>query len=192
MNIKKALPLQKLLKDKKEKTLIHEILNGSSSKYSELIKLNKKRIESLGMSFFHNSTDTEDFTQEVFIKAYQNLKSFKANSSFSTWITRIAYNLAINTIERRKENETLKNEEKITNCDYEPENEHIKTITIQAVREAVKELEPKYELCINLYFFNNYSYDEISKITDINTNTIKSHIFRAKKILYQKLIEFKD
>ena len=63
-------------------------------------------------------------------------------------------------------------------------------MTQEAVREAVNELEEKYAICLDLYFFHDIQYSDISEITGFPENTIKSHIFRAKKILKEKLKEF--
>ena len=60
-------------------------------------------------------------------------------------------------------------------------------MTVLAVREAVKDLPEKFAVCVELYFFYDNSHAEISKITGLPVNTIKSHIFRAKKILREKL-----
>ena len=141
----------------------------------------------LGMSFFKNEADTEDFTQEVFIKAYTNLLKFRGESSFSTWLTAIAYNLALNAKNRRKEYLPISNEEILESRELSPEKKHIRKITSLAVREAVRDLSENEAVCVELYFFYDNTHAEISEITGLPVNTIKSHIFRAKKILREKL-----
>lgn len=174
---------------KRDAQLVKEILGGNDKAFATLINLYQKRVFALGMSFFKNETDTDDFIQEVFIKAYTNLSSFKGDSLFSTWLTRIAYNTAINSKARKKDFLPIANEELIIDKDSTPEEKEIRRITIEAVRTAIKELPEKYAICLELYFFYDTSYDEISIITDFPVNTIKSHIFRAKSILREKLEE---
>ena len=147
----------------------------------------EKRVRALGMSFFRNEADTDDFLQEVFLKAYKNLSTFKGDSSFSTWLTSIAYNTGINSKTRRKEYHSISDEENIEDKNLTPEKNEIRKMTVLAVREAVKDLPEKYKICVELYFFYDNSHAEISKITGEGINTIKSHIFRAKKILKEKL-----
>ena len=79
-----------------EQILISSALSGNESAFAELIKLHHRRITALGMSFFKNQTDTEDFVQDVFLKAYTKLETFRGDSLFSTWLTRIAYTTALN------------------------------------------------------------------------------------------------
>ncbi|MBP5753253.1 MAG: RNA polymerase subunit sigma-24, partial [Treponema sp.] len=71
-----------------------------------------------------------------------------------------------------------------------PEEEQIFNLTKEAVREAIQELPLNYAICLDFYFFYDFSYEEIAIITGFPVNTIKSHIFRAKKLLRQKLLEY--
>ena len=182
--------IEHIIAEKRDALLINATLAGDSKSFSKLMSLYKRRITLLGMGFFKNETETEDFVQDVFIRVYGRLSTFEGKSSFATWLTKIAYNIAINTINRRKEYLSLANEESLTAGNLTPEEENIKECVRQAVRDAVKELPEKYTLCLDLYFFHDLSYEEISKITNFPVNTIKSHIFRAKKILRDKLRGF--
>ncbi|MBQ9205241.1 MAG: sigma-70 family RNA polymerase sigma factor [Treponema sp.] len=179
--------LEQLIIKKRDSSLIKSTLSGNNSSFSKLISYYKKKVKSLGMSFFKNEADADDFTQEVFIKAYTNLSKFRGDSSFSTWLTSIAYNTAINAKNRRKEYLPISDEDALEDSGVTPEKNHIRKITALAVREAVKDLPENYAVCIELYFFYDNSHAEISEITGLPINTIKSHIFRAKKILREKL-----
>lgn len=187
MNLK---DIEQTIKSKRDELLIKATLNGDSRSFGILVSFYKKRIFSLGLSFFKNETDSEDFVQEVLIKIFKNLSKFKGESSFSTWMTKIAYNTAINSINRKQKYEPISNEELLESKDLTPEEKQIKKVTIEAVKESIKELPEKYAICVELYFFYDNSYEEIAKITGLTLNTIKSHIFRAKKILRGKLEEF--
>lgn len=175
-----------------DKFLVKEAIQGNSVAFSQMIFLYKKRIIAVGRRFFSNQNDIDDFLQEVFIKIYENLKSYKGNSRFSTWITRIAYNTAINFKTRTKINENLseETESKLYSHYDSPEDEEIKKVTKLAIKSAVENLPEKYEKCIEFYFYNNMTYEEISNITQIPVNTVKTYVFRAKKELYKKLKDF--
>ena len=151
--------------------------------------LYKKRIVAIGMGFFKNAADTEDFVQEVFLKAYTKLDTFRGDSLFSTWLTRIAYNTAVNSVNRRDEYVQLSDESILQDPSDTPEEVQIRKVTGQAIREAIKELPEQYAICLDMYFFYDVPHAEISSITGLPVNTIKSHIFRAKKILKEKLEE---
>lgn len=179
-----------LLAEKRDQLLVKETLAGESRSFARLMEQYKKRLTALGMSFFKNTTDTDDFVQEVFIKVYRNLSKFKGDSAFSTWLTRVAYNTAVNAVNRRKEYAPLADEEGIVDSNLTPEEKEIRRLTMEAVHEAVAELPEKYAVCLELYFFYDIPYDEISVITAYPVNTIKSHIFRAKSILREKLRGF--
>jgi RNA polymerase sigma-70 factor (ECF subfamily) len=165
---------------------VAQILGGDRDKFRLLVERHEKAVYGMGMSFFRNADDARDFTQDVFLKAFRSLGSFQGRSRFSTWLYRIAYNTALNMKERRKEYRSLSEEEEIRD-DETPERGAIRQAVCLAVRQAVSELPERYRICIDLYFFYERSYEEIEKITGMPVNTIKSHVFRAKKLLREKL-----
>jgi RNA polymerase sigma-70 factor (ECF subfamily) len=167
--------------------LVEEILNGKKELFRLLVERYQQKVHAMGLSFFHNQEDAADFTQDVFIRSYRSLATFRGQARISTWLYRIAYNTAINSINRRKEYHSLA-DEPVT----EKENPelHILRITAQeAVRSAVAELPEKYRICVDLYFFYDCSIKEIEVITGFPENTIKSHVFRGKKLLRKKLVD---
>jgi RNA polymerase sigma-70 factor (ECF subfamily) len=182
--------------DHEDAQIVGFVLAGQTNAFRILIERHEKKVLAMGMSFFHNIDSARDFAQDVFIKAFNNLKSFEGRSAFSTWIFRIGYNQAINTKNREKEYVSLADDEDgaggyAARADETPEVEHLKTVIKGAVREAVKELPEKYRICIDLSFFYDKTYDEIENITGIPVNTIKSHVLRAKKILRDKLGDYR-
>lgn len=172
---------------KRDSILIKSVLNGNKNSFAVLISLYKKRVHSLGISFFKNETDTEDFVQDVFLKAYTKLATFKGKSLFSTWLMRIAYTTALNATNRRKEYLSLSDDSQVTANGDTPEENEMRRLTRIAVQEALAGLPEKYAECLDMYFFYDISYADISEITAIPLGTVKSHIFRAKQILKKKL-----
>ncbi len=167
--------------------LIKKVCKGDNESFAELVTRYERKVRTLGFSFFKNDSDAADFVQDVFIKAFTKLSSFRQESQFSTWLMRIAYNLAINAKNRRKEYATLSENIEILDNDYSPEEKQLRNLTAQSIRDAIKELPQHFALCLDLYFFYDFSHNEISVITGLPINTIKSHIFRAKKELKNKL-----
>jgi len=169
-----------------ESLLVEQILSGEKELFRLLIQRYQQKVYAMGISFFHNQEDAADFTQDVFFRSYRSLASFRGHSRFSTWLYRIAYNTAVNGINRRKEFQSLA-EDPFTN--EGPEQQTLKNAAAEAVRSAVEELPEKYRICVDLYFFYGSSIKEIEVITGFPENTVKSHVFRAKKLLREKLVD---
>ena len=179
--------IEKLLVKKRDEFLVKSALQGDSGAFEILMEFYRKRVTALGMSFFKNPDDTDDFVQEVFVKVYIHLASFNFKSSFATWVTKIAYNQAISSINRRKEYYSIADENILEAKNLTPEEEQIHKLTLETIRESVQNLPDNYSACIEMFFFHGLSHEEISEITGFPVNTIKSHIFRAKKLLAEKL-----
>ena len=184
----KLTEAENFLQLQKDKTLVRRSLRNNSEAFAELVSMNKKRVEAVGRKFFNDITDIEDFVQDVFIKAYKNLSSFKGKSLFSTWITRIAFTTALNLKKSFKITDSFEEQEEVLPSYYDtPENEQIKSLTRAAINEAVQNLPENYAVCIKMFFYLDMNQEDISEMTGIPLNTVKSNIFRAKKILGQKL-----
>lgn len=183
----------KIEQELSDEVLIGRIVAGERNLYRILIERHQQNVYSLGLSFFKNSDDAADFTQEVFIKAYTGLSGFQGRSRFSTWLYRIAYNTGINSIHRRQEFLSLVSESEEEAEDIgipasdNVEAELLRKHSMAAVREAMKELPERFRICLELYFFYDRSYEEITVITGFPLNTVKSHIFRAKQLLRTRL-----
>jgi len=169
--------------------IVSQVVSGHKDLFRLLIREHEKAVYGMGISFFRNSEDASDFTQEVFLKAFKSLSHFEGRSRFSTWLYKIAYNTALNEATRRKEYQSLAEDEaeKIAYSGETPERILLRSAAKEAVRAAVNELPERYRICIDLFFFYDCSYQEIESITGIPVNTVKSHVFRAKIILREKL-----
>lgn len=169
--------------------LCADILAGNTRAFSLLAEKYRKRIFGLGYGFFKNPDDAEDFLQDVLVKVYVSLGSFRRESRFSTWLMRVAYNTAINSKKRKREYTSLAEDFEIVDSSNTPEQECLMRSSKKAIREAVDELPEKYRLCVDLFFFYDMPYADISEVTGLPVNTIKSHVFRAKKMLRERLDE---
>ena len=169
--------------------IVSQVISGEKELYRLLIKRHERAVYGMGISFFHNTEDASDFTQEVFLKAYRFLAGFKGQSRFSTWLYKIAYNTAINSIARKREYQSLAESE--IEKDYDtPERKLLRGYARTAITDAVAGLPERFRICVDLFFFYERSYQEIEAITGYPVNTVKSHVFRAKKILREKLADF--
>jgi RNA polymerase sigma-70 factor (ECF subfamily) len=172
--------------DADDQLIVAQIVSGDKGLFRILVQRHEQAVYGMGISFFRNAEDAADFTQEVFLKAFRSLSHFQGRSRFSTWLYRVAYNTAVNGIRRQREYRSLAEEEKIPDA-ATPEGELLRAAAREAVREAAGDLPERYRICVDLFFFYERSYQEIESITGYPVNTIKSHIFRAKKLLRDKL-----
>ena len=170
-----------------DRLLCKAVLAGNTETFSLIAAKYQKRIYSLGMSFFKNHDDSEDFVQDIMLKTFSALPKFRGESSFSTWLMRIAYNSAINSVKRKREFVSAFDDFEIKTNDLTPEERQIQNCVKNSIRWAVSSLPEKYRICIDLYFFYDMPYADIESVTGIPVNTIKSHIFRSKKILKTEL-----
>ena len=171
-----------------DELIVNQVVSGQKDLFRLLVRQHERAVYRMGLSFFRNQEDASDFTQEVFLKAYRNLAGFEGRSRFSTWLYKIAYNSAINEINRRKEYFSLSEEDLVLINDNDtPERVTLRNTAKEAVKAAIKELPERFRVCVDMFFFYDLSYQEIEVITGIPVNTIKSHVFRAKKLLREKL-----
>jgi len=172
-----------------DQVIVSQIVSGQKDLFRLLVRQHEKAVYGMGLSFFRNPEDASDFAQEVFLKAYRSLSRFEGRSRFSTWLYKIAYNTALNEVNRRKEYHSLAEEDtdKLINHGETPEWQALRNAAKESIRRAVNELPERFRICVDLFFFYDRSYQEIETITGIPLNTVKSHVYRAKIILREKL-----
>jgi len=172
-----------------DQLIVGQVVGGQKDLFRLVVRRYERPIYGMGMSFFRNAEDASDFTQEVFLKVYRSLSRFEGRSRFSTWLYKIAYNTAINGVNRRKEYQSLAVEDMGVEVAHDdtPERMAIRGAARDAVVASLEDLPERYRICIDLFFFYDRSYREIEAITGFPVNTIKSHVFRAKRLLREKL-----
>ena len=128
-----------------------------------------------------NKENAEDMVQNSFIDAFNNLKKFRYDSTFGSWLKRIVINNCINNLKSKKiEVEPLENHAYHLN---EENEEVVKDIDIKKVKVGIKKLPTGYRQIINLYLIEGYDHVEIGEILGVTTSTSKSQYHRAKKKL---------
>ena len=163
--------------------IIGEVLAGKTGSFAALVRRYQNRVYSLGLRFFRNAEDARDFAQDVFIKVFERLCSFRGEAKFSTWLMKVAYYHGISANRSRKEADSLALEYELPGREEGPEKLHARKAASAALREALRRLPERYRLCIDLYFSFGMTYEDVSRVTDIPVGTVKSHVFRAKQAL---------
>jgi len=131
--------------------------------------------------------DAQDTLQDSFIVIFKDIKKFKHKGSFEGWAKRVTINVALQKFRKKsilkfdKIEENQLTEEEIT-VDVDEKN-----ISLSFLLSLINELPPKYQLVFNLYVLDGYSHQEISDLLNISTGTSKSNLFRARKLLQNKI-----
>ena len=175
----------------KDEDIIRLILKGDSQLYSILIDRYSSKVMSTAYSYTHNQEEARDLVQEILIKAYHSLRSFKLDAKFSTWLYRIAVNSCIDWTRKKKTKasmlalsiEECNILESLTDADDNPEEALLRQENKDAVRNAVDSLPEIYKTVLILYYFEELQVQEISNILDCPKKTIETRLFRARGIL---------
>jgi RNA polymerase sigma factor (sigma-70 family) len=185
--------------DNPERELVKRILSGSNSAFGELIKNTQRLVFSITLRMLNNPSDNDDICQDIFIKAYTNISKFKFDSKLSTWIARIAYTTCVNHIQKKKtgllddmiirdeeEDESFSNRIKDDSTEMPDESLFIKELKSR-LAEEINLLPPLLKTIIGLYHQEEMSYVEIVEVTGLPVGTVKSYLFRGRKLLKEKL-----
>lgn len=172
-----------------ESILVQSILNGNTANFAQLVDQYKDLVYTLAVRMLKNREEAEEVSQDAFIKIYKSLKSFKGDSKLSTWIYKVTYNCCLDQLKKNKKHLndvpiTESNYNKIDTIDNALEG-LIKTEKQQLIRSCVHQLPEESSAIITLFYFDELSLEEISKITGIEANTVKVKLYRARKKLAQ-------
>lgn len=175
--------------------VLRAIENKDQLAFEELLDRYKDSIYFMILKMIKNKNDADDLTIEAFGKAFNRLHQYVPNYAFSTWLFKIATNNCIDFIRKKKKN-VLSIDRRYENDDgdslmielrckgLDPEEEAIRFQKIKMMRQVVTKLKPRYQILIELRYFKEYSYDEISKELDLPLGTVKAQLFRAREFLY--------
>jgi len=180
----------------KEKKLIAEVQNGDVSAFTKLVNQYSEQVLTLAYRIVSSREDAEDIAQKVFIKVYNGINQFRGDASFSSWLYTIVKNECYSHL-RKKRPEMISLDEKadfidsisITYPENTPESIDTKVDFQELVMECLKKLPPKYNIVIQLYFYQQLRYVEIAEILQIPLSTVKTHLHRALKLLRRDVLK---
>ncbi len=178
------------MQNTQERLLIEETLNGNLDAFGELIKRYQNSVFNVCYRMLGNKQDAEDLTQETFIKSYKKMKSFDTSRPFGPWIRKIAVNLCLNVFQGKKYDYIPFEDSYIqigTRNGVPPEKIISNFEQIELLHQAILELPHKHKAVIELRHYQEFSYQEISDTLNIPLSDVKSYLFRARKILAERL-----
>jgi RNA polymerase sigma factor (sigma-70 family) len=185
-------------KAKGDLLLVEKARKGDEKAFASLMNRYRDSIYYMLLKMVNNPYDAEDLTIEAFGKAFRNLDSYTPKFAFSTWLFKIATNNCVDFIRKKQVSPTpldhlqdsLDNVTVNIQSDMpDPEESLINHQKIAALKDIVSQLKPRYKSLIELRYYKEYSYEEISSELNLPIGTVKAQLYRAKTLLYNILIK---
>jgi RNA polymerase sigma factor (sigma-70 family) len=179
--------------------LVNRVLSGDNSAFGKIINNTEGLVAQIVFKMIPVAEDRKDLAQDIYLKVFHNLRGFKFQSKLSTWIARIAYNTCISWIEKKKPilpgNLPEEDAEEIFagngysgNGFVDSEARVFQKELSSILHKEIESLPATWQTLIVLYHQELMSYEELAEVTNLPMGTIKSHLFRARKMLKEKLL----
>jgi RNA polymerase sigma factor RpoE len=181
--------------------LVRRAQHEDVAAYDELVRRYQERIYATVYHMTSNHDDANDLVQETFIKAYRALKSFKGDSSFYTWVYRIAVNKTINFLKQRKNRVNMSLNDVDFNAENDPdlvalvsEKTPRRDLNLAELQDklnaAMLKLSEHHRMVVTLHDIQGLSHEEIGAIMDCNIGTVRSRLFYARQQLQGYLSDY--
>lgn len=170
--------------------IIRDVLTGNTSRYSVLVDKYKNKIFTLAYHIILNREDAEELAQDTFVKAFIALPSFKEQSSFATWLYRIAVNTVLNKKKLKKWRTVDINEyanEEPNDQVYSLLQQYETSDLRKFIQLALHDLRDDERICITLFYLNELPVTDINDLTGLTVANIKVLLHRGRKHLHEKL-----
>ena len=167
---------------------------GDQDAFASLMQRHQRRVFNLVLRMLQDYEEASEITQEAFLAAWMGLPSFRGEARFATWLYRIAYNCALKQLERRKRERYLRAaieaEQILEEMNKQKQAEDILELRArQAImREQFLQLPTKYRIVLTLRHLHEMTYEEMADILTLPIGTIKTHLFRARHLLKERLL----
>ncbi|HUP81506.1 MAG TPA: sigma-70 family RNA polymerase sigma factor [Pirellula sp.] len=182
-------------------TLVKRAQGGDTAAFDLLMRKYQERIYGTTYHMTSNHEDANDLTQETFVKAYKVLTSFKGDSSFYTWIYRIAVNKTINFLKQRRNRVHMSLNDVDFQAEHDPDLVALvsdktprRDIALSELQEklnaAMQKLSESHRMVVVLHDVQGLSHEEIGKIMDCNVGTVRSRLFYARQQLQAYMLNY--
>ena len=184
--------------------LVRAVTGGNSEAFKKLVHKYERLVCSIVFKMIDQKEDREDICQEVFIKVYDKLRHFRFQSRLSTWIGNIAFNHTVNFLKKKKlvlledlyGSKADSEEENFTEISFEardadmmPDELLLNKEKKELLGQRIESLPLIQKTILQLFHWEEMSLEEISTITALPVNTVKSHLFRARKTLKNEMVK---
>ncbi len=169
-----------------EVSLLRASLDGETEAWGEIVSRYKQAVFGLCLGFLRNRADAEDLTHDTFIRAYENLRRYRLEKRFSTWLFTVASNLCRNRLRYRRYHPVLSPPEEVSGG-IDPATVIDREDRWARVREELNCLPHAYRAPIVLRYYNDLSYQEIAEVLSLPEGTVKTRLHRGKAMLKQMI-----
>lgn len=190
---------QKEAQKQEDRILVERVLGGNHRAFGVIVRNTQGLVAHIVFKMISDPHDRNDIAQDIYLKVFQKLGSFRFQAKLSTWIAQIAYHTCLNYLQKKKSDwPVLNNILPRADQSDEPYNEQhpdpdnledrlLEAEQTQIIRAEIENLPPQYKLLITLFHQQELSYHEIGEVVDLPEGTIKSYLFRARKMLKDRL-----
>jgi len=183
-----------------DRQLVAQALDGDTPAFGEIISMTERLVAHIVCRLISNEEDRKDIVQDIYLKVFHHLKGFRFQSRLSTWVAQIAYNTCSSQLQKRRPplhvlpdgeldgkgpGSGRPNTIRATEETDEPILQKELTGILQA---EIGLLPPLYQTLVGLYHQEELTYREMARITGLPEGTVKSYLFRARKMLKEKLL----
>lgn len=174
-----------------DRELVEKVVLGDFNAFEELFNKYKTTAMKTAYLICSNKATSEDIVQETFVQCYLNISNLKNPDYFKSWfykiLTRTAWKFSKSDNKNIPIEEIFSKTEKSLNNEKDNMSICLENERIEIIRDTINSLDDKYKTVVVLYYFNGFSIKEISNMLDIFEGTVKSRLFKARKILKNKI-----
>ena len=164
-----------------DRALVQAALAGSRDAFDELVRRHQRQVYQLCYRFTGNHEDASDLAQDVFVRAFKGLRTFKGDAAFATWLYRIGVNVCLNRVGSRSTAKTiaLDGADRPDSRAERPDVALLRAERAAEVRTAIAQLPPKQRAAVILRVYHELPHDEIAEILDSSVGAVKANFFHA-------------
>ncbi len=185
-----SLPLSRREKGEEERELVRLAQNGTDSAFEELVRRNQQRVFALVSGILRRREDVEDVAQQVFLKAFVSIKRFDMRAAFSTWLYKIAVNECWDYLRKKKvrplvyesdlSEEQVARLDGVVSADRPPVTPSERAEAKDLLERMLEKLPEQDRQLLVLKEIEGFSVQELAEVLDLNVNTVKVRLFRAR------------
>jgi RNA polymerase sigma-70 factor (ECF subfamily) len=185
-----------------DRQLVDPVLDGDTPAFGEIISMTEGLVAQIVCRLISNEEDRKDIVQDIYLKVFHHLKGFRFQSKLSTWVAQIAYNTCSSYLQKKRLPLHVLPDGELDGKGAGPGSGRSNTIraaeetdepTLQKeltgiLQAEIGQLPPLYQTLVGLYHQEELTYQEMARITGLPEGTVKSYLFRARKMLKEKLL----
>ncbi len=174
-----------------DEELARQAALGDARAFEDLVERHQRYVFNLCLRILGNYDLAAEMAQEVFLRAWRSIGSFRGDARFTTWLYTVAHNLCLNRLEgvqrdahhRVSEDDAAEELGRLHSKEEDPAVAYDRKELKGSIHRLIEQLPPRYRAVITLFYLQELSYQEIAEVTGLPIGTVKTHLFRAKEML---------